>query len=55
MNNHFQDEAKKRLSVRFDDLPEREHRVRQRFGEPLHVSLTHIDQQPDCPLIADAT
>ena len=38
MKNHLQDFVKKRFRVRFEDLPEREHRVVQHFGERRHIS-----------------
>jgi uncharacterized membrane protein len=38
MNNHLRDLAKKRFKVSLEDLPEREHRVVQHFGERLHIS-----------------
>jgi uncharacterized membrane protein len=38
MNIHLRDLAKKRFKVSLDDLPEREHRVVQHFGERRHIS-----------------
>jgi uncharacterized membrane protein len=38
MKNHLQDFVKKRFNVGLDELPEREHRVVERFGERRHVS-----------------
>ena len=38
MNNHLRDLVKKRFKVNLDDLPEREHRVVQHFGERRHIS-----------------
>jgi len=38
MSNQLLDFAKKRFKVGLDALPEREHRVVQRFGERLHIS-----------------
>ena len=38
MNNHLRDFATKRFKVSLDALPEREHRVVQHFGDPLHIS-----------------
>jgi uncharacterized membrane protein len=38
MNNQLRDLAKKRFTVSLDDLPEREHRVLQHFGERLPIS-----------------
>lgn len=38
MDNQLRDLAKKRFKVSFDELPERERRVVQEFGERRHVS-----------------
>jgi uncharacterized membrane protein len=38
MNNHLRDFVKKRFKVSLDDLPEREHRVVQHFGDRRHIS-----------------
>jgi uncharacterized membrane protein len=38
MKNHLQDFVKKRFKVSLDDLPEREHRVVQHYGERRHIS-----------------
>jgi hypothetical protein len=38
MNNHLLDFVKKRFQVGLEDLPEREHRVVQHFGDRRHIS-----------------
>jgi uncharacterized membrane protein len=46
MKNYLQDFAKKRFKTNLDDLPEREHRVVQHFGERKHISR-NINQEFD--------
>ena len=38
MNDHLRDLAKKRFKVSLDELPERENKVVQHFGDRLHIS-----------------
>ena len=38
MNNYLRDLAKKRFKVSLDELPERENKVVQHFGDRLHIS-----------------